>query len=94
MATERTPPKSHDYRYSTTIIVQSISEPDLSKVINSPTNVTERNNKRTRILDECTFENFSFFKNDIMSMMNQLLVSQNNRLDKMGEYYEINSRAK
>ena len=82
MASQKTPPKSHDL---------STSEPNLHRIdpdaINSPTNVTQRNIKRPRILDECSnLECFSSFKDEIMSMTNQFRVSQNNRLDKLEEY--------
>lgn len=57
-----------------------------SDAIPSPTNVTQRNTKRPRLLDECSLENSSSFKDEIMSMINQFRVSQNNRLDKLEEY--------
>ncbi|KAJ8703703.1 hypothetical protein PYW08_016968 [Mythimna loreyi] len=84
MSVQRTPPKSQDAG-------QSTCEPDLNKVaaglINSPTKIAKRNNKRTqRVLNECTGENFSSFKDEVMSMINQFRVSQNNRLDKLEEY--------
>lgn len=83
MATQRTPPKPHDLSPSTT--EQNLNKMD-SDVINSPTNVTLRNMKRPRLLDDCSLENFSSFQDEMMSMMNQLRVSQNNRLDKLEKY--------